>query len=107
MRGHGDQGQRLYPNGSGARFDMDYYCLRHIPLVSQLCGFALKGAAVEKGLAGATPGSPPSFLAMGHLVFDSVESFEASFGRHASQIVADVPNYTNTQPIIQLSEIML
>jgi uncharacterized protein (TIGR02118 family) len=107
MRGHGDQGQRFVPNGSGARFDMDYYCLRHIPLVSQLCGSALKGAAVEKGLAGATPGSPPSFLAMGHLVFDSVESFEASFGRHASQIVADVPNYTNTQPIIQLSEIML
>jgi uncharacterized protein (TIGR02118 family) len=97
----------LYPNGSGARFDMDYYCARHIPLVSRLCGAALKSAAVEKGLAGRTPGSAPSFLAMGHLVFDSLESFEASFGPHKQQIVADVPNYTNTQPVIQLSEIIL
>jgi len=49
--------------------------------------------AVEKGLAGGTPGTAPSFLAMGHLHFDSVESFQAAFGPHMQEIVADVPNY--------------
>lgn len=97
----------FYPNGPQARFDMDYYCKRHIPMVERLVGAALKGTAVEKGLGGATPGASPSFLALGHLTFDSVESFQASFAMHFNEIVADVPNYKNTQPIIQLSEIMI
>ena len=97
----------FYPNGPQAKFDMDYYCQRHIPMVQRLVGAALKGTAVERGLNGAVSGAAPSFLALGHLTFDSVESFQASFGVHSEEIVADVPNYTNTQPIIQLSEIMI
>jgi len=97
----------FYPNGPDAKFDMDYYCARHIPLVQRLCGSALKGAAVEGGVGGSTPGSVPSFLAMGHLLFESVEAFEGSFGPHANQIVGDVPNYTNIQPVIQVSQVMM
>jgi uncharacterized protein (TIGR02118 family) len=62
---------------------------------------------VEQGLGGATPGSPPAFTAMGHHYFDSVEAFQAAFGPHASEIVADIPNYTNVQPTIQVSEVKL
>jgi len=97
----------FYPNGPQAKFDMDYYCQRHIPMVQRLVGAALKDTAVEKGLGGASPGVAPSFLALGHLTFDSVESFQASFAAHSREIVADVANYTNIQPIIQLSEIMI
>jgi len=46
-------------------------------------------------------------LAMGHLLFESVEAFEGSFGPHANQIVGDVPNYTNIQPVIQVSQVMM
>ena len=97
----------LYPNRAGARFDMDYYCGRHIPMVTRLLDTALKGAAVEKGLAGATPDSPPSFLAMGHLIFDSVESFQRAFAPHTNEIFADIPNYTNIEPVIQINQIMI
>ncbi len=97
----------FYPNGPLASFDMNYYCQQHIPMVQRLVGAALKGTAVEKGLGGAAPGAAPSFLALGHLTFDSVESFQASFGAHSKEIVADVANYTNTQPIMQISEIMI
>ena len=45
------------------------------------------------------------FIAIGHLIFDSVDSFQNSFGPHAEKIMADIPNYTNTQPQIQISEI--
>lgn len=97
----------FYANGAGAHFDMDYYCATHIPLVQRLCGAHLRSVAVEKGLAADTPGSAPPFLAMGHLYFDSVESFQSAFGPHLQEIVADVANYTNIQPLLQISQIML
>jgi uncharacterized protein (TIGR02118 family) len=95
----------LYPNNDGARFDMDYYCNHHIPMVQAKLGMACKGVAVEHGLAGAAPGSRPTYIAMGHLYFDSVEEFQASFSQHATEIMQDIPNYTNVQPIIQISEV--
>lgn len=45
--------------------------------------------------------------AMGHLLFDSVDEFQRAWGPNAEAIVGDVPNYTNTQPTIQLSEVKL
>jgi uncharacterized protein (TIGR02118 family) len=97
----------LYPNGKGSRFDMGYYCSKHIPMVQRLLGSALKGVAVDQGVADGTPGAPPAYLAIGHLLFDSVAVFQSSFGPNAPTIVGDVPNYTNTQPIIQISEVKL
>jgi uncharacterized protein (TIGR02118 family) len=45
--------------------------------------------------------------ALGHLLFDSVEAFQAGFGPHAQEIMADIPNYTNVEPAIQISEVKL
>jgi len=81
----------LYPNGPGATFDMKYYL----------------GMAVEEGLGGVEPGSPPKYLAMGHLFFESLEAFQLAFATHGGPIVADVPNYTNTQPVIQVNEVRM
>jgi uncharacterized protein (TIGR02118 family) len=97
----------LYPNGPGNRFDMTYYLAKHMPMVQQKLGSALKGAAVEAGLSGDQPGSPPPFLAMGHLMFETVESFQQTFGPHAGAILGDIPNFTNTQPTVQVSEVKL
>jgi uncharacterized protein (TIGR02118 family) len=36
-----------------------------------------------------------------------VEAFQSAFGPHAEAILADVPNYTNTTPVIQISEVSL
>jgi uncharacterized protein (TIGR02118 family) len=44
---------------------------------------------------------------MGHLYFDSVESFQTAFGPHAKEILADVPNYTDVKPSMQISEVRL
>ena len=61
----------FYTNNEGSKFDMNYYCNSHIPMVRQKLGAACKGAAVEQGITGATPGSRPGFIAMGHIYFDS------------------------------------
>jgi uncharacterized protein (TIGR02118 family) len=97
----------LYPNRQGSTFDIGYYCTKHIPMVRRLIGPALKGVAVEQGISGQSAGSSAPFLAMGHLVFDSVEAFQTAFASHATAIIADIPNYTNSQPTIQISEVKL
>jgi uncharacterized protein (TIGR02118 family) len=45
----------FYPNVEGKTFDMDYYINKHLSLVSESFGDALKGFAIEKGLGGGTP----------------------------------------------------
>ncbi len=97
----------FYPNQEGKKFDMDYYCNKHIPMVAELLGDAVKGASVEEGLGGGAPGDPATFIAMGNLYFDTMESFQNSFGPNAAQIMADVPNYTNIEPVVQLSKAMV
>ena len=86
---------------------MDYYCNSHIPMVREKLGPACKNVAVEHGIGGATPGSRPGFIAMGHLYFDSVEAFQKAFGPHADAIMGDIPNYTDIQPTIQFSEVKI
>ena len=37
----------LYPNTPESRFDLDYYCNTHMPLVRDKLGLACKGIAVD------------------------------------------------------------
>ncbi|WP_282124208.1 EthD family reductase [Algibacter mikhailovii] len=97
----------VYPNSEGKKFDMDYYCNTHIPLVGSLLGDALKGATVEKGIGGGAPGSSAPYAGMGNMYFDSVEAFENAFGPNANKIMGDLPNFTNIEPVIQISEVMI
>lgn len=97
----------FYPNNDGSRFDIGYYCNNHIPMVREKLGAMCKGVAVEHGFSGAAPGSRPAFIALGHLYFDSVADFQAAFGPHADAIMADIPNYTDIQPTLQISEVKI
>jgi uncharacterized protein (TIGR02118 family) len=96
-----------YPDGPGAKFDMGYYTSHHMPMVKRLCGPACKTIAAEKGVSGGQPGSKPAYQAIGYLTFDSVDAFQKSFTPHADEIIGDIKNYTNIEPIIQISEITL
>ena len=87
----------LCPNGDGKTFDMDYYCNKHLPMVAEALGSALKLGAVEKGLAGGAPDAPATYLAMGHLYFDTVESFLNAFGPHIEKFQNDISNFTNAR----------
>lgn len=97
----------LYPNAEGKKFDMAYYCGKHIPMVKQKLGSACKRIEVDQGMGGIQPGSKPEFVAMAHLVFDSVEAFQRAFEPHAKEIMADIPSYTDVQPLIQINEVKL
>jgi len=97
----------MYPNGDNKKFDMDYYVNKHLPMVGGLLGDSLKGATVEKGLIGAAPGSPAPFAGMGNMYFESVEDFGKAFGPNAEKTMEDLPNFTNIEPVILVSEVVV
>jgi len=97
----------FYPGGKGITFNMDYYLNKHVPMVSGLLGNAMIGATIEKGLSGGAPDAPAPYVAMGNIYFESLESFQNSFGPNATAIMGDVPNYTNAEPIVQISEVLV
>jgi uncharacterized protein (TIGR02118 family) len=97
----------FYPYSGGSKFDMAYYVQKHMPMVRQKLGAACKGVFVEQGVAGAAAGTPPTYVAMGHILCDSAEAFQAAFTPHATEIMGDIPNYTAIQPIIQISDVKM
>jgi uncharacterized protein (TIGR02118 family) len=91
-----------YPNKADAKFDFDYYMKKHIPFVAGLVG---KSIEVGRGISSAT-GSPAAFVCVAAIPIDSVANFQALFAQHGGEILGDVPNYTNIEPIIQFDEIL-
>ncbi|TAM52559.1 MAG: EthD family reductase [Paraburkholderia sp.] len=96
----------LYPYRDNVRFDIDYYRDKHMTLAAKHFGTALKGWSVDKGVSGGEPGSNPAFVAAGHFLFDSVEAFQKVFEPVASELIADIPNYTDSTPDILISEVV-
>jgi uncharacterized protein (TIGR02118 family) len=97
----------MYPNRPGCRFDHGYYKDTHMPLVKERMGSACLFYTVDKGLAGRTPDEPATYVGMCHIYADSAESFQAAFGRCAKEILADLPNYTDVSPVLQISEVVV
>ena len=99
----------LYPNVKDSRFDFEYYVQKHMPrsiqLLSSHPGF--RSVSVERGLAGAIPGSDPAYSAMCHYLFESADAFMAAFAPHAAELQGDIPNYTNVAPVIQINEVLI
>jgi uncharacterized protein (TIGR02118 family) len=96
----------LYPHTEGSRFDVNYYRDTHIPMIERAVGTPLKAVEIEQGLAGGAPGTPPPYVCAAHMYFDSVESFQQSFMPHAATIRADVRNYTDIKPVMQIAQVL-
>ncbi|SOE23204.1 conserved hypothetical protein [Spirosomataceae bacterium TFI 002] len=97
----------LYPKKAGSRFDIDYYCNVHTPMVARLLGDFLKHSAVEQGISSFERGSESAFMAMGHLYFNSADEMHEAFQPHLEEIMEDIKNYTNVEPIFQISEVKI
>jgi uncharacterized protein (TIGR02118 family) len=96
----------MYENKPNARFDLAYYRNTHMPLVKARMGESCKYYTVEKGIGGGSPGAPAPYIAGCHIFCDSLEAFETAFGPHMEEIMADIPNYTDLAPIVQISEMV-
>lgn len=94
-----------YPNRPGSRFDVDYYTNVHMPLAMKLLVCAVKAVSVEIGVSGATAGQPPPFRAVAAFTCESVRAFSEAFLPHAAELQGDIPNYTDIEPVIQVSHV--
>ena len=99
----------LYPNIPGSRFDMRYYLDTHMPMsierLSAAPGF--QGVSVERGLGGGSPGSDPAYTAMCHYLFDTMDDFLAAFTPYSEFLQSDMARYTDLQPVIQVSAVVI
>ncbi|HEY1832367.1 MAG TPA: EthD family reductase [Acidimicrobiales bacterium] len=88
----------LYPTAEGYVFDHDYYRDRHVPLALKTWG--LERAEIDKGVDG-------PYVAAVHFRFDSLEAMTAALSLEGTaEVTADVANYTNITPVMQISEIV-
>ena len=97
----------MYSSKPGVRFDHDYYRTKHLPLIKSRMGAALKYYTIDKGLADRDGRPPGAYVAMCHLLCDSVAEYKSSFGPHAQEIDGDIRNFTDVTPIVQISEVVV
>ena len=94
----------MYPKTEQSTFDFDYYLHKHVPLAKARfaeCGLMdvrlIRGSAMMDGAA-------PIYTLIGDMVFPSLQHMQDAMAKHGAEIIADIPNYTNVQPIFQISE---
>ena len=97
----------LYQNKENKKFDLEYYLKKHMPLSINKFGDALKGVSVDHGMNGGVPGTKAPYIAMAHFIFDSVDAFVEAFAPHAEVLQGDIKNYTDIEPLYQISEVKI
>jgi len=97
----------LYPYAEGSRFDMEYFLQKHLPLVDRAWGAALIRREIDAGLSGPGQGTRPTYVAIVHLYFHSIQSFQAAIGPQHKELEKEAPNFTDIKPIIQVSEVVV
>lgn len=95
----------LYPKTDTSRFDMDYYLNQHTPLVRErLTPVGLTGVDLKEGIAGGTPGTAQAYTMITQLNFDSMEALQNAMATHGPELIGDIPNFTDVQPQMQISQ---
>ena len=96
----------MYPNTPGARFDLDYYVSKHIPMCQKFAEGLGLNFQVDKGVGTAIPGAPAPYLAMAVVTVPSLEILQNYLATHGAAIMGDVPNYSDISPVFQISEVI-
>lgn len=94
-----------YPRKDGGTFDFDYYTKKHIPMVTRYIGANSPKSEIRKGIS-SPDGSPASFVCIASIWIKSIEEFQTTLAKHGKEIMGDIPNYTNIQPILQVDEVV-
>lgn len=89
----------MYPRPG--KFDFDYYAKEHMQLVHKLLTpFGLVKSEVDKGVESAP------YVAVGHLMFNSLEDMQKGLEAHDPKLQADLVNFTDINPQFQVSEVI-
>ena len=93
-----------YPNDPATKFDHAYYMQTHIPLVkARWSSMGLQSVQVLRGL-GTADGGPPPVRLTAFLAWESGEVLAKAIAAHGKEIFADIPNFTDSKPAMQINE---
>ncbi|GIW81039.1 MAG: hypothetical protein KatS3mg105_2846 [Gemmatales bacterium] len=96
----------IYRKGPSQKFDFNYYVHKHLQLVREKLGaFGLLKIEVAKGLQ-SLDGTAAPFVCIANCDFLDLKSLLAGLDKHAASLIADVPNYTDIKPEVQINEII-
>lgn len=96
--------QVIYPATEGTTFDIAYYTDTHLPMVRAQIGAQLTDMVITHGQPG-PDGSAPGFHAVATLIFPDQATRSTALGLSAD-LVADIPNFTNSRAEILLGEVV-
>jgi uncharacterized protein (TIGR02118 family) len=97
----------FYPKTAGTHFEMAYYTQSHIPMVLARCKEFGVGKAQVLGGVSSLEGGDAAYTAVVTIEFPSTEALGKALGTHGAEIMGDVPNFTDIQPTLQVSEVTL
>ena len=96
----------LYRNTEGAYFNFDYYINTHLALIRErMSGAGLVSMEVAKGMDN-PDGSPAEHLCIFHIYFSTLAAGLRGIEQHGAEFAADIPNYTNIEPQVQVAEVV-
>jgi uncharacterized protein (TIGR02118 family) len=88
----------------GASFNFDYFLNPHIPWARQLVPDS--GTEIRRGTSAAT-GGPVPYRCLCRFWFNAEEDYRAAMAKHGAELMADITNFTNVKPIVQVDEVLL
>ncbi|HKI98688.1 MAG TPA: EthD family reductase [bacterium] len=98
----------MYPYRDGARFDVAYYAKQHMDMTREaFANHGLVDIRVDKGFVGPKPKSPPIYVCIGTLTFETMDNYKEAFREHGERLFADIPNFTDITPVVQVNEAVL
>lgn len=74
-------------------------------MMAGFLGKNLKFYEIDKGVAGRAPNSEVPFVAIGYFYCYDMAEYNKAIAQNRDAVINDIKNYTNIQPIIQISEI--
>ena len=95
----------MYPQDGGQKFDERYYLNEHLALVREKWGHLMKDAYVTRGVSGGSPDMPAPYRMMAHFSFASIEDLKSAMAS-GGELFADIPNFTDIRPTVQVSEVL-
>jgi uncharacterized protein (TIGR02118 family) len=96
-----------YRTATGTRFDFEYYLGKHVPFTKGLLAQSgLVRMEVDRGVSGEERGTAPLYACTAHLYFPSADHFYGAMAAHGDALGEDMPNYTDMELDVQVSEIV-
>src|SRR5688572_21346328 len=97
----------MYPKTPESTFDTTYYVERHLPVVREIfADLSLVDIQVDVGLGTGMPGQDAPYASVSLFSFEKLEDFQTGMAARGNEIIADVPNYTNVQPVFQINQVL-